>query len=73
MANTKIVWTTIQKVQEPLLLVGNNEWLEQWDTTHERLNLGDIVQNIEDDVMDNYFQQSIENIGYETKEVWHLA
>jgi hypothetical protein len=61
------------EIEEPLFLVANNEWLEEWDSTHERINLGDLGDSIEEDIMTNYFQRLTEKVGYESKEVWRVA
>jgi hypothetical protein len=58
------------EIKEPLFLVANNEWLEEWDSMHERINLGDLGDSIEGDVMTNFFQHLTEKVGYESKEVW---
>jgi hypothetical protein len=54
-------------------LVGKQEWMQQWDSTHERLNLGDIEGPYSSDVRTNYFQNVIEKTKYGEKDHWRLA
>jgi hypothetical protein len=48
-------------------LVGKQEWMQQWDSTHERLNLGEIKGPYSADVRINYFQ----NVTKKTKRTVH--
>jgi hypothetical protein len=44
-------------------LVGKQEWMQQWDSNHERLNLGKIESPYSADIRSNYFQNVTEKNG----------
>jgi hypothetical protein len=54
-------------------LVGKQEWMQQWDSTHERLNLGEIEGPYSLDVRTNYFQNVTEKTKYGEKDHWRMA
>jgi hypothetical protein len=54
-------------------LVGKQEWMQQWDSTHERLNLGKIEGPYSLDVRTNYFQNVTEKTKYGEKDHWRMA
>jgi hypothetical protein len=54
-------------------LVGKQEWMQQWDSTHDRLDLGEIEGPYSEDVRMNYFQNVIEKTKYGGKDHWRMA
>jgi hypothetical protein len=48
-------------------LVGNQEWLQQWDTTHDRLLLGEI-EDYTEEIIANYSQNVTEKTNYGEKD-----
>jgi hypothetical protein len=54
-------------------LVGKQEWMQQWDSVHERLNLGEIEGPYPEEVRTNYFQNVTEKTKYGEKDHWRMA
>jgi hypothetical protein len=54
-------------------LVGKHEWLQEWDSTPNRLPLGEIEGDYEEEFLKNYFQTEIEKTHYGSKEHWRFA
>jgi hypothetical protein len=54
-------------------LVGKQEWMQQWDSNHERLNLGKIESPYSADIRSNYFQNVTEKTKYGEKDHWRMA
>jgi hypothetical protein len=54
-------------------LVGKQEWMQKWDSTHDRLPLGEIEGPYSDDVLDNYFQNVVERTKFGENDHWRVA
>jgi hypothetical protein len=54
-------------------LVGKQEWMQQWDSNHDRLDLGEIEGPYSADVLTNYFQNVTEKTKYGEKDHWRMA
>jgi hypothetical protein len=54
-------------------LVGKQEWMQQWDSVHERLDLGEIEGPYSEGVRTNYFQNATEKTKYGEKDHWRMA
>jgi hypothetical protein len=54
-------------------LVGKQEWMQQWDSNHERLALGEIESPYPANVRTNYFQNVVEKTKYGEKDHWRMA
>ena len=59
----KAVMDIIGEIDE-IKLLGKKEWMEEWDSTDERLVLGDIEGEFEEETITNYFQSSLEKTQF---------
>jgi hypothetical protein len=63
----------LEQQEEDLKLVGKQEWMEEWlSNDNPQVPLSGI-EKIESKMFDNYFQQGVETVGSNTKEIWHFA
>jgi hypothetical protein len=63
----------IEYQEENLELVGNQEWLEEWNTQDNPRKVLSDINKLGPETIKNYFQQGSENVGGYLKEVWRFA
>jgi hypothetical protein len=54
-------------------LVGKQEWMQKWDSTQERLPLGEIEGPFSDDILEEYFQNVVERTKFGENDHWRIA
>jgi hypothetical protein len=60
----------LEQQEENLKLVGKQEWMEEWlSNDNPQVPLSGI-EKIKSKMFDNYFQQGLETVGSNTKEIW---
>jgi hypothetical protein len=67
------VMEMISEMAEDVELVGNQEWLQQWDTTHDRLPLSEIEGIYSEDILENYCQNYVETTRMGENDHWRFA
>jgi hypothetical protein len=63
----------IKYQEENLELVGNQEWMQEWQTSNNPCKLLSNINKLDPATAKNYFQQGSESVGGYLKEVWRFA
>ena len=71
-AAIKAVMDMIGEIDE-IKLIGNDEWMQEWDSTEGRIDLGENEGEFTEETIENYFQNTTETTQYGGRDHWRFA